>query len=192
VLGEGGGNANWTRGTLVALPFYFSAPTPLAKLAVVTANGVTGSAVRLGIYTDANGYPAALVEGSAAVDAGPPGPYKVAAFSPPTIGPGWYWFACVGQGTADPSLWTTPVGNIRGYTSDIPTADPWAVHGYSGYSQPGVLGALPSSWGSTYNRETRAPYIWFAAGGPAVQAADIEPDDEQTQGWYVSLDKPGP
>lgn len=145
-------NTVLVQNTLYCTPFYVNKDTTFATIGVVST-GVALSSARLGIYSDTNGVPSALV-----LDAGSVGTTG-GAFASISISQaltvGWYWLACAVQGAN---------GNIQCITAgfQVPTTAPFSAGTLAGYTQTGISGALPSPWGATLNAVGTSTLVWLS------------------------------
>lgn len=151
-----GNNGTVTVGTLYAMPFYIGHVMEFDQIAFC-ALGTASALFRMGIYTDNNGTPSKLLvdSGQVACDAAGLKTYTYAL-----QGEGWVWLAGVGQSVA-PSVSRA----ARFFHPLIGTPDPYGTaFGGMAYSQTGITGALPASWGSTYTIagvQDTVPIIWL-------------------------------
>lgn len=137
-------------GTLRAVPWLVTNPVSLVRIgAEVSTVGEAGSKVRLGIYSDTNGKPGALVLDAGQINGDSATVQEVTIAQ--TLAPGLYWVAAVVQTvtTTQPTVrttgtgWAPPVPIWLGLT--IPTANLTAV----AVQMTGVTGALPNPFVAT-------------------------------------------
>lgn len=138
-----GSNGTIVLNRLFAIPFYVGAAQAFDGIGVASI-GVASAFTRLGVYADNSGKPSTLIVDAGQVDCGTSGE-KSASISVTLRG--LVWVAGVGQGVA-PSV--TRMGLLQGPHAGSSNLYSVATAGM-GYSQDGISGTLPSSWGSTYN-----------------------------------------
>lgn len=154
-----GSNGTCTINVLYAYPFYIG-PVPDAFDALVFDSlGTASSKFRIGLYTDNCGRPDKLMVDSGQIDSSGSGKnvYSYSFTSKGTV-----WVVGVGQSV------TPSVARVGAYVDErIGTSDPYSVaFGGMCYSQTGISGALPASWGSTYTIVSAAntsPAMWLRA-----------------------------
>jgi hypothetical protein len=135
-------NGTITVGTLYAVPFYIGYPQSFDRIAVGTL-GTASSFVRLGIYTDNAGRPDQLLFDSGQLSCAVAG---VVEYTINNTLSGIVWVCAVGQSIA-PSVQRC---NTSAWGPHIGTTSMYSVGGGQAYSQTGITGVLPSSWGTTY------------------------------------------
>lgn len=149
------GNLALTQNKAYATPYYVPVTTTFVSIGVVTT-GTASATTRLGIYSDNNGVPGALVLDAGNIATATSG-FKTITISQ-SLTKGWYWLTAAMQGAAG-SL------NCSGANQGVVTigvTNPFSSGGLNGYSQTGVSGALPSPWGGTYTEESRTPIVYLA------------------------------
>lgn len=146
--------------TLYAHPVHISQEVAITHL-VATATSGAGN-IRLGVYTNANGYPGTLVAESASTSAAT-GSIEPAVSA--TLAPGWYWLAGVCDNT--PTLRrmnAIATAGIQpfGHTVADPTSGTDVL---SGVSVSHTYGALPATFtgGGTYLQTANHPRFGFIA-----------------------------
>lgn len=145
-----------TQDRLFAIPAIIGASKSFDRIALVTT-GTAGTTCRLGIYADSNGRPGSLIVDAGTVDTSGFG--QLAATISVTLS-GVVWLACVSNGGA------AAVGRMGNHVNPmIGNSDFYSNGTAAGYSQNGITGALPSSWGTTYNVElaTSIPQLFLRA-----------------------------
>lgn len=155
------GTAAGTAGLLTCHPIPLKAGTTLDRIGVSHNATPTASEVaRLGIYSDTgNGYPGALLLDAGTVDlstAGSTSVPKAATISQTITTSGIYWLACARQGPSALAVLVVPNA-----ASTAPLGLPWAPTSATyersmGYSQTGVVGALPANFTATVTKITNA------------------------------------
>ena len=132
---------------LYAQPYYIGSSASFDRIAVAVT-GVASSFVRLGMYTDNSGKPDTLVFDSGQIDTSTLG---IKEYTISQTRSGWVWVAAVAQTNSANFVRLAALINPM-----IGTTSPYAEWPGMAYSQTGVTGAMPSSWGSTYTNERTA------------------------------------
>ncbi len=149
---------NYTQNTLYGTPFVVPRNTTYTKVALVVT-AVASTNCRVGVYQDGGGIPTNLISELATLDTHTAGGLITATISLP-LQEGSVWLACAVQGGA------ATLGNIS--TAGIgvselglvnPNSDTTAV---LGYTQTGISGALPTTWGATLTTSTNLPAVFLA------------------------------
>jgi len=136
-------NAVATLNTLIAVPFYVGIPTSFSDLAIASL-GTVSSQARMGVYLDSNGVPGDLDFGSSATDISGGGTINF-NFGGSRVYSGLIWLAYVAQSV-------TGIVVLYSYSNTneyVNVLSPYSTGGAFGFSQTGITGALPSTWGST-------------------------------------------
>jgi len=151
-------NAALTLNQLVCMPFIVGMPQVFSGLALISL-GTASSLGRIGVYYDNNGVPDGLVPNS---DSGQIS-LAVAALTDLAFGAnltlsGLVWVCYVPQSV------TGSVGKynaIQGSSLYVASSNAYNPGLSVGYSQTGITGALPSSWGATLSdlQPTNFPVI---------------------------------
>lgn len=145
VSGQGASTNALGNGSLRAYPIYVPSRITIDRIGCeVTVVGQAGSVVRLGIYTDAGGFPGTpLLDTTVAGDAVATPEATVSL----TLSAGWYWAASVTQSaaTTQPTL-RTATTLTPGYPLLATTAAGVVNNGYIGMTNGAAVtsGALPS------------------------------------------------
>lgn len=122
----------------------------------VVSIGVASSFMRLGIYTDLNGVPDALISDFGQVSCATSNNITITISANLT---GAVWLAGVGQGVA-PS--TSRYGATQFAVDTVGSLNPIVTGFSNGYYQDSISGALPSTWGANYglvNSGNQSPII---------------------------------
>jgi hypothetical protein len=144
MVGSGLTNQGMTLNRLYAMPFFVGRACVLDRLAQrVTVAGASSNTIRLGLYSDDNGKPGALLVDAGTADATTTG-VKALTVSV-AIAQGLYWLATVAQtGTACSCHGNTTNVKMPG----MPTlASDLATH--SSWTQDSVTGGLPGPFAGT-------------------------------------------
>ncbi len=144
---SGTSNGTITLDKLFAIPFN-AGLLGTFDLLTIGSVGAPSSFIRLGVYSDNNGRPDVLLAGSAQISTAGSGTATF-ALSPNIVASGYIWIAAVGQGVS-PSIQRN---NSTVFNPMIGTTSMYAVGGGQAYSQTGISGAMPASWGSVYTSE---------------------------------------
>jgi hypothetical protein len=148
-------NQSVVNGTLTARRTVIEADITLAQLMVLALG--TGVHLRVGVFADTGGLPDTLIVDAGQIDVSGSGEPTVA--SSEMLPAGVYWFASEVQG-GDASLQCTAGGNA--YFGLVPIQHPYNTGPINAFSRPGTGGALPATWGATYNEVNGGvPIIWF-------------------------------
>lgn len=137
-----------TANVLVANPFYVPFATTFTEISVGVAVGVAASAVKLGIYANANGAPGAIEYDAGAVATTVLGPAAITGTF--VLSAGWHWLAYVGNASSNlmlavkPTIWS----QLLGVSPQTATAA--AVQATLTYP----AGALPTPFPTAYNSAT--------------------------------------
>lgn len=154
-----GSNGTCTLNTLYAFPFYIGSVLDAFDALVFDSLGTASSKFRIGLYSDYWGRPDKLIYDSGQIDSSGSGKNVVANYF---RGDGHVWVVGCPQ-SVNPS-----VARVGAYVDErIGTSDTYSVaFGGMCYSQTGITGALPSSWGSTYtiiSAANSSPAMWLRA-----------------------------
>lgn len=126
-----------TANVLYACPIFVAEQITLSNIGIEVTSFAAGN-VRLGLYYDSAGAPAALLQDSGAVGTGTPNGYKSVATSQ-VIPAGWWWLAAVFDATPTVRALTTASSlHLLGASSGTDTN----IH--SGVSVAFVYAALPN------------------------------------------------
>ena len=136
-----------TLNKLYAVPFYVGDSCRFDQIAVANVTGVATAVLRVGLYTDNNNRPDRLILDAGTIDISTGTGVKTVSIDIRLQGKAWL---CHVPQTALPSS-IVRVGAIVDPT--ISTASPYSSWSGMAYSQTGINGALPASWGSTYTNE---------------------------------------
>ena len=152
--GDTPGTSTPSLNSLAASPMELPAVT-LDRIGIeVTTGGGAGAVVRLGIYSDTNGVPDALVLDAGTVDSTGTG-IKTITISQ-ALSAGVYWLATVSQ------VATSVVRTVNGGPGRIAIADnafsgTFSLNGYS--ASAAASGALPASFGAIGQGVASAPRV---------------------------------
>lgn len=147
-----------TTGKLYAIPFFVGSTTTFTKMGIFITGGVASSHVELGVYTNTNGLPDALLLDAGQVSSATSSTFATITGLSLQLTPGWYWLAMSpsansigirGFGsTSQVLLWATGTADM---SSDL-GANISASWTYS-------TGNLPNPFGSTTQANAVAPYV---------------------------------
>lgn len=146
------GTAAYADGTMVAHPVYVPRTISIARIgAEVTAAGVGGTVVRLGVWLDNGvGEPGSLVLDAGTIDGTSATAQEITLGTALQLTGGYrYWFSAVAQGGA-PTIRVVPT-NVAGWSGEVGTLA--AATGTTGTARPGrsigsISGALPGQFGT--------------------------------------------
>lgn len=141
-VGNTGNNAQ-SANTLYFYPVRIERAITLTSLSVSIGTGTASTNFRLGIYSDVDGLPSALVSDAGAVSSATSGVKTISGLSV-SLSAGIYWFAVLASSSSP---------TIRSYTNNseilAPQSSPFAAGGSSRYPSIGLTyGALPSTFPS--------------------------------------------
>ncbi len=152
-----GTSGTCTINKLFAFPFYIGPYQDRFDALVFDSLGTASSKFRIGLYSDYWGRPDRLIVDSGQIDSSGSGKN---VYSYAFTGDGTVWVVGVGQSV------TPSVARVGAYVDErIGSSDPYSVaFGGMCYSQTGITGALPATWGSTYTIVSAAnssPSLWL-------------------------------
>lgn len=148
-----------TLNKLFTVPFLIGEPQSFDRIGTATL-AVASSFLRFGIYSDNAGRPDKLLYDSGQVSAAGAGE-TYATFSPAMQLSGLVWVAAVGQSVAP-----LPIRLAAHASMYCGIANLYSQGWCTAYSLSSVTGALPTTWGTTYNQEIAAntiPMIYLRA-----------------------------
>lgn len=150
------GTANVPAGTMFALPFWPGRTCTLTAVAANVTLALVGGNLRFGLYTaTAAGLPGSLVADYGTVDAGLTGIRQITGLST-TVRPVLHYLVVGRQGGAlNLGLTTRSTGDPI-----VSEATPTIAGNFSAYTQTGITGALPASFGTPAGVDT----------GPSISA----------------------
>ena len=141
-----------TANTLYAMPFVVSKPCSINDMGINITAGVTSAQVRVGIYTDLNGYPDTRLKDGGALTA------SAAAFDSNVVTPAL---------ALDPGIyWVAVVSGHAPTVKAVPTGDSYPILGTDN-----VAASQISAVGWTVAFTMAVPPSTFTAGGAVRNAA---------------------
>ena len=140
------GTLSLTQNRSFATGIYVPSGGSIDRVAVeVTTAGGAGSVFRMGLYSDSNGAPGALISDEGTVDSATTG-FKEDTVAWTDLTGGLYWIVTAAQVGTAPTVRsvTTPTATAAPYrsTSLTNTPDSWCVYGAN------ITGAMPASFGA--------------------------------------------
>jgi hypothetical protein len=138
--------------TLYAMPFVVTKKRTIDQVAINVTAFVAGN-VRVGLYSDAGGYPGALVAEFGSIAVASNGVKTLSASPlPVTLDPGVYWLAIVTDSASTiRGFAVASLIPVLGYASTLPTA------ASLGWSVAYTYAALPSTFPGSASVRTAAP-----------------------------------
>lgn len=133
-------------GTIRLVPFMIPHQITITKIgSEITGAGEAGSVLRLGVYSDNDGRPGALLVDAGTIDGTSTTVQEVTLAAPLTLGPAWYWAASVVQ-LAPTTQPTVRVANLAYGPSIDCRVQPVANYVNAGFSSAGFSsGSLPGT-----------------------------------------------
>jgi hypothetical protein len=168
----GASNLTLTADRIYGMPVYVPVTTFNQGIGFFVITAAAGKSVRLGIYADNGGVPGALL-----VDAGA---VSVAAVDAAALAltywlrPGWYWLACLSEGTPVIRGQNNGGPSLLGVASNTGTDCDNFVYAAQAY------GALPANFPALTYGST--------AAGPRVSLMGLSGMEEVSDGWRTTQD----